>query len=159
MSSHCFCAISFIMTYVQSRSIFTTFPPQSRKARSRPGVLALLPQLPYSLPSYALTALHLHHLRYFFTSIHLTRVATMSSELAKGPMEQNVTALNFIYACSICCTSFADVYEGKNETVRGLSDGINPKERIVTRLFLSNCCHVFCSNHLEGGGKQYCNAI
>jgi hypothetical protein len=73
--------------------------------------------------------------------------------MEKGPTEQGAAPLNFIYACSLCCASFADIYEGYNETVRGLSDGINPKERLVTRLFLSNCCHVFCSSHLEGGGK------
>ena len=72
----------------------------------------------------------------------------------KEPTELGAAPLNFIYACSLCSASFADVYEGHSETVRGLSDGINPKERLVTRLFLSQCCHVFCSKHLEGGGKQ-----
>lgn len=61
--------------------------------------------------------------------------------------------LNFIYACSICCATFADAYEGHNETVQGLSDGINPKERLVTKLYLGNCCHVFCGEHIEGGGE------
>ncbi|KAF1940977.1 hypothetical protein EJ02DRAFT_349017 [Clathrospora elynae] len=69
--------------------------------------------------------------------------------------EHDVAPLNFIYACSICCASFADVYDGYNETVQGLSDGINPKQRLVTRLFLATCCHVFCSTHLEGGGAPF----
>jgi hypothetical protein len=77
----------------------------------------------------------------------------MSADASKGPTEYGVAPLNFIYACSICCASFADVYEGHSETVRGLSDGINPKDRLVTRLYLASCCHVFCGSHLEGGGK------
>lgn len=77
----------------------------------------------------------------------------MSSPFEKGQMEPPVDPLNFIFACSLCGASFADVYKGHNETVLGLSDGINPKDRLVTRLFLANCSHVFCGSHLEGGGK------
>lgn len=79
----------------------------------------------------------------------------MSAGNAKAPPEQGISPLNFIYACSICCASFADIYEGHRETVQGFSDGINPKERLVTRLYLANCCHVFCGKHLEGGGECY----
>ncbi|EMD62634.1 hypothetical protein GGP41_003458 [Bipolaris sorokiniana] len=79
----------------------------------------------------------------------------MGSTSEKGPMGLGSAPLNFIYSCSLCSATFADVYEGHNESVRGLSDGINPKDRLVTRLFLANCCHVFCSNHLEGGGPHF----
>jgi hypothetical protein len=79
-----------------------------------------------------------------------TRSAVMSS----GTPGEGVAPLNFIYACSICCYSFADVYEGRHETVRGFSDGINPKDRLVTHLYLASCCHVFCSSHLENGGTS-----
>ncbi|KAI8934058.1 hypothetical protein NX059_008824 [Plenodomus lindquistii] len=79
----------------------------------------------------------------------------MSVGTAKALAEQGIAPLNFIYACSLCCASFADVYEGHNESVRGLSDGINPKERVVTRMYLATCCHVFCSSHLEGGAPPF----
>ncbi|CAG5181999.1 uncharacterized protein ALTATR162_LOCUS9941 [Alternaria atra] len=79
----------------------------------------------------------------------------MSAVSEKVPSELGAAPLNFIYACSVCCASFADVYEGHKDTVRGLSDGINPKERLVTRLYLASCCHVFCSSHLEGGGPPF----
>ncbi|KAH8730307.1 hypothetical protein GQ44DRAFT_823623 [Phaeosphaeriaceae sp. PMI808] len=71
------------------------------------------------------------------------------------PPGQGVAPLNFIYACAICCHTFADVHEGHNTTVKGLSDGINPKDRLVTRLFLASCCHVFCGSHLDGGGPAF----
>jgi hypothetical protein len=70
------------------------------------------------------------------------------------PPGEAVAPLNFIYACSVCCYTLADVYDGQNETVRGLSDGINPKNRLVTHLYLASCCHVFCGSHLEGGGES-----
>ncbi|KAL1797313.1 hypothetical protein ACET3X_003919 [Alternaria dauci] len=79
----------------------------------------------------------------------------MSTVSEKVSSELGAAPLNFIYACSVCCACFADVYEGHKETVRGLSDGINPKERLVTRLYLASCCHVFCSSHLEGGGPPF----
>lgn len=87
------------------------------------------------------------------TASPIKTIAKMGSTSEKGPMGLGSAPLNFIYSCSLCSATFADVYEGHNESVRGLSDGINPKDRLVTRLFLANCCHVFCSNHLEGGGK------
>ncbi|KAF1358783.1 hypothetical protein EJ07DRAFT_166647 [Lizonia empirigonia] len=74
---------------------------------------------------------------------------------ASAPQGLADSPLNFIYACSVCCTTFADAYEGHNETVHGLSDGINPKGRLVSKLYLGNCCHVFCGEHLEGGGPPF----
>lgn len=76
----------------------------------------------------------------------------MESGVSTAPQEQETSPLDFIYACSVCCATCADTYKGHNETVQGLSDGINTKERLVTRLYLGNCCHVFCAKHLEGGG-------
>lgn len=77
----------------------------------------------------------------------------MSSELNPAPSEQDIAPLNFVYACSVCCALLADVYKNSDETVQGFSDGINPKERLVTKLFLASCCHVFCAKHVEGGSK------
>jgi hypothetical protein len=77
----------------------------------------------------------------------------MASGSVTIPPSEAAAPLNFIYACSVCCYTLADVYEGHNETVQGFSDGVNPKERLVTHLFLGSCCHVFCGSHLEGGGE------
>lgn len=77
----------------------------------------------------------------------------MTSGSVTVPPGEAVAPLNFIYACSVCCYTLADVYEGHDETVQGFSDGINPKDRLVTHLYLASCCHVFCGSHLEGGGE------
>ncbi|KAF2625490.1 hypothetical protein BU25DRAFT_396799 [Macroventuria anomochaeta] len=79
----------------------------------------------------------------------------MESGASSASQRLESSPLNFIYACSICCATFADTYEGHNETVQGLSDGINPKDRLVTKLYLSGCCHVFCGEHIEGGGPSF----
>ncbi|KAH9881183.1 hypothetical protein J1614_001678 [Plenodomus biglobosus] len=96
---------------------------------------------------------HLHSLTTY--PLSNSRLSAMSAGSPKALAEQGTSPLNFIYSCSLCCASFADVYEGHNESVRGLSDGINPKERLVTKLYLATCCHVFCSSHLEGGGPPF----
>lgn len=61
--------------------------------------------------------------------------------------------LDIIYSCCVCNATFSEVYDGPCETVKMLSDGLNPKDRIVSRLFISSCSHIFCAKHLDGGGK------
>jgi hypothetical protein len=96
---------------------------------------------------------------YAFTTrliLHFARIVRMTVEDMNpggAPHESECSLLNFIYACSICGATFADTYEGHNETVQGFSDGINLKDRLVTKLYLSGCCHVFCGEHIEGGGE------
>ncbi|KAJ4994194.1 hypothetical protein SVAN01_00023 [Stagonosporopsis vannaccii] len=76
-------------------------------------------------------------------------------ESATSPTLQDPDTLNFIYACSLCGVTFADTYKGHVETVQGLSDGINPNDRLVTKLYLSGCSHVFCGKHIEGGAPPF----
>ena len=87
------------------------------------------------------------------TSTSIVTSAAMESTASSVSQGLESSPLNFIFACSICCATFADTYEGHNETVQGLSDGINPNDRLVTKLYLSSCCHVFCGEHIEGGGE------
>lgn len=84
-------------------------------------------------------------------------MAVEAPDVGSTQQERECSLLNFIYACSICGATFADNYDGHNETVQGLSDGINPKDRLVTKLYLSGCCHVFCGEHIEGGGECWEN--
>ncbi|ORY09134.1 hypothetical protein BCR34DRAFT_381973 [Clohesyomyces aquaticus] len=70
------------------------------------------------------------------------------------PVSKPVTPLDVVFSCGVCHETFADIYGGC-ATVEGLSDGINPKERLVTKLWLSACCHVYCGKHLEGGGPPF----
>jgi hypothetical protein len=89
----------------------------------------------------------------FFISHACLILSVLGSSSTMSLPDPALSPLNFIYACSVCCRSFADVYEGHSETVQGLSDGINRKQRLVTRVWLASCCHVFCSSHMDGGGQ------
>ncbi|KAF2788106.1 hypothetical protein K505DRAFT_411065 [Melanomma pulvis-pyrius CBS 109.77] len=76
--------------------------------------------------------------------------------LLKAPSDaEDVTPLDIIFSCHVCSATFSEVYAGQHDTVQGLSDGINPKDRIVTRLFVTQCCHVVCSKHLENGAPAF----
>jgi hypothetical protein len=79
-----------------------------------------------------------------------------SKEIATTPPpDEKPSNLDVIFACSVCNETVADVYSGNTESVKGLSDGINAKERLVTRLFISSCCHVICIKHINGGNGEY----
>lgn len=89
----------------------------------------------------------------FLKSTRLAKLARMGSSSKAHPGDEVVNPLDCIFSCSVCANTFSEVYDGRDETVQGLSDGINPKERLVTRLYVSSCGHVICTKHMEGGGK------
>lgn len=62
-----------------------------------------------------------------------------------------VTARDIIFSCGLCYKTVADVYKNR-ESNKGLSDGRGPNERDVTKLWLTQCAHLTCSEHLEGKG-------
>ncbi|KAF1967625.1 hypothetical protein BU23DRAFT_542551 [Bimuria novae-zelandiae CBS 107.79] len=67
----------------------------------------------------------------------------------------SITPLDCIFACSVCGDVFSEVYQ-QQDTVHGFSDGINPKERTVTRLYVASCCHVICIKHIgDGNGPAF----
>lgn len=78
----------------------------------------------------------------------------ISRSKAESDSGDEVTPLDIIYSCCVCNATFSEAYENGNDAIEMLSDGINPKDRPPTRLFLSNCCHVFCAKHLDGGGMH-----
>lgn len=80
----------------------------------------------------------------------LRKAARMADAKIHSP-DGGVAPLDAIFACSVCGDTLTDVYSGPRETVQGLSDGINTKDRLVTRLYVSSCCHVICDKHIEGG--------
>ncbi|KAF2662195.1 hypothetical protein K491DRAFT_282683 [Lophiostoma macrostomum CBS 122681] len=66
------------------------------------------------------------------------------------------TAIDIIFSCHLCNKTFNEIYAGhEDETVQGLSDGINPINRRVTRVFLTDCGHVICNIHLENGAPPF----
>ena len=87
-----------------------------------------------------------------------TRAKKSLKALIMGPKAQpdgdDITPLDCIFACSVCGDVFSDVYQ-QRDSVQGLSDGINTRDRIVTRLYVASCCHVICIKHIGGGSGEY----
>ena len=75
------------------------------------------------------------------------------------PEEEGPSNLDIIFACSVCHDTLSDVYRGHDESVQGLSDGINKKDRLVTRLYISSCCHVICIKHIEDGNGGWARYV
>jgi hypothetical protein len=118
--------------------------PPSRPTRARPLLTELLNTTPTSGQS------PMPSLRTLFKM-----ASPKGKEIASTlPPDEEPSNLDIIFACSVCNDTVADVYSGNIESVKGLSDGINAKERLVTRLFISSCCHVICIKHINGGNGE-----
>lgn len=63
---------------------------------------------------------------------------------------------DIIFSCSICHATVSDIYKNP-ESNKGLSDGRGPDERDVTKFFLTECAHLTCGKHLQGGGTSILN--
>ncbi|PSN64195.1 hypothetical protein BS50DRAFT_499445, partial [Corynespora cassiicola Philippines] len=70
--------------------------------------------------------------------------ALKAAESDRGPLDA-------IFACAVCSTTFSENYDGHTDTVKAFSDGVNPRNRLVTKLYLTSCLHVVCTSHFEGG--------
>ncbi|KAF2002576.1 hypothetical protein P154DRAFT_618338 [Amniculicola lignicola CBS 123094] len=64
---------------------------------------------------------------------------------------KGISPLEVIFSCSVCYETLPQIYAGHPETVGGLSDGINPTHRLVSRVYLASCCHVICIKHIGDG--------
>ncbi|KAF9637263.1 hypothetical protein BFW01_g8159 [Lasiodiplodia theobromae] len=67
-------------------------------------------------------------------------------------------ALDVIFTCDICQASISDIYSkgnpGASET--DFQDGrAHTSDRRVTCLWLTQCMHLTCGKHLEGGGAPF----
>ena len=69
----------------------------------------------------------------------------------------SLAALDIILSCAICQQPFPAIYADNGE-LRGLrrSDGLGDNR--ITKLWLTECCHLSCGKHFEGGGKLSSNA-
>ncbi|KAF1810287.1 hypothetical protein P152DRAFT_107272 [Eremomyces bilateralis CBS 781.70] len=60
--------------------------------------------------------------------------------------------LELIFSCSICNKTLTEVYEA----IDAQRDGsVNPAYDIATKLWFTECAHITCSEHLEGGGAPF----
>ncbi|PVI07897.1 hypothetical protein DM02DRAFT_235382 [Periconia macrospinosa] len=59
--------------------------------------------------------------------------------------------LDVIFACAACGDKFSEIYKDHHQTVAGFTDSINKRIRLVTRLYVGSCSHVFCIKHIGDG--------
>ena len=77
----------------------------------------------------------------------------MSSEISSPDV---LAPYEIIFSCAICQKTISELYR-RPRTDHGFSSG-GGDECVVTRLWLSECGHLTCSDHLEGGGMPQCEA-
>ncbi|KAL1641142.1 hypothetical protein SLS58_006250 [Diplodia intermedia] len=71
-------------------------------------------------------------------------------------------ALEVIFTCDICQASVSDIYGkgGPGATETDFQDGrAHTADRRVTSLWLTQCMHLTCGKHLEGGGEPVTSIV
>ncbi|KAL8928370.1 MAG: hypothetical protein Q9172_000962 [Xanthocarpia lactea] len=62
--------------------------------------------------------------------------------------------IDFILSCSICQDTLSTVY-AQHDNNEGLHQGTDNTNGAITKLWLTECAHVTCAKHLEGGGVPF----
>jgi hypothetical protein len=74
--------------------------------------------------------------------------------MAPPAQQHYATYHDIIFACTICQATLDQIYEHP-ESTKGLRDGRSPVDRPVCKLWLTECGHLTCGKHLEGGGTYH----
>ncbi len=62
--------------------------------------------------------------------------------------------VEIIFSCAVCQATISEIYQNP-EGDKGFRDGEHAGiEKPVTKLWLTECAHLTCGKHLEGGGKS-----
>ena len=68
------------------------------------------------------------------------------------PLTSHVSPLDLIFSCTVCQDTLSDVYAVPDDA-DGLRRGKDPATNIIPRLWLTECAHVTCGKHFDGGGR------
>jgi len=63
----------------------------------------------------------------------------------------SVSATDIVLSCTICQETLASIYAEDDEN-RGLRKTNDPDNGRITKLWLTECAHLTCGKHLQGGG-------
>ena len=72
---------------------------------------------------------------------------------AEPSPQQSPLALDLVLSCSICQESLSSIYAGEDEA-HALRTSTNARNERVTKFWLTDCAHLVCGKHLEGGGES-----
>ncbi|QDS76470.1 hypothetical protein FKW77_004949 [Venturia effusa] len=65
-----------------------------------------------------------------------------------------IAPYEIVFSCSLCQKTITDLYT-KPRSDKGLSTGSDGPETVATKLWITDCGHVICGEHLEGGGVPF----
>jgi len=72
-------------------------------------------------------------------------MATASPSRLPDPVE-------LIFSCTVCGATLDELY-GQPQNERGFNGSGISLDRPATKLWLAECTHLTCNEHLEGGGQ------
>lgn len=82
---------------------------------------------------------------------HLSSHHSVAME-GHNPLSLSIPPSEIIFSCSICQATLSDIYKNVHNT-RGIRDGRSPEAQIATKLWLTECAHLTCGEHLKDGGQ------
>ncbi|KAL8802570.1 MAG: hypothetical protein Q9182_003735 [Xanthomendoza sp. 2 TL-2023] len=74
----------------------------------------------------------------------------MAEDAARPPRPE---AIDFIFSCSICQATLSAVYATHDDD--GLRRSADNSDGSIIRLWLTECAHITCAKHLDGGGLPF----
>lgn len=72
--------------------------------------------------------------------------------MAANKAPQDSTPLDLIFSCAVCQDTVTEIYAEAQEDNSGLRIDPDTDKGIVVKLWLTECAHLTCGKHLEGGG-------
>jgi hypothetical protein len=64
--------------------------------------------------------------------------------------------VEIIYSCSICQKTIAEIYKQPENDLGFRGDALDDTNaKPVTKLWMTTCAHLICSEHLDGGGWRH----
>lgn len=61
--------------------------------------------------------------------------------------------VDIVLSCSVCQDTLSSIY-ASSVNDRGLRQGPDLKGGSINKLWLTECAHIVCGKHLEGGGES-----
>ena len=69
-----------------------------------------------------------------------------------------LSATDIVLSCAICQATLSTIYRTGDE-VHGLTTGDESQGTTVIKFWLTECAHLICSKHFEGGGICSCVSL
>ncbi|KAF2085888.1 hypothetical protein K490DRAFT_67176 [Saccharata proteae CBS 121410] len=69
--------------------------------------------------------------------------------------DQTPSPLNIIFSCHVCQASISEIYDAGASSSDFHDGRPDTGDRRVTSLWLTECMHLVCGKHLEGGGAPF----